>query len=125
MGRHDEVEPGQDGRKSGDKNGEAGGDDMGVEKFGAQRSVESPAGVDAAVENGVEHQRAANDVEIPAQQGDARESQVPGPDHDGDQKVAEHSGNGRDQKEEDHHLAMHGEELVIGIGLHQVAGGRK
>ena len=125
MRGHDEIESGKNGGESGDKNGEPGRNHVGIQEFRTQRSVERPAGIDAAVEDGVEHQRAADDVEIPAQQVDARESQVLGPDHDRQQEIPEHRWHRGNQKEKDHHLAVHGEELVIGIGLHQVAGGRK
>ena len=43
-------------------------------------------------------------------------------DHDRHKKVAEHGGNDRDEEEKHHHLAVHGEELVVSVGLHQVAG---
>src|SRR3989441_564691 len=38
-------------------------------------------------------------------------------------KISQHGGNRWDQKEEDHDLAVHGEELVIGICLDEIAGG--
>ena len=68
---------------------------------------------------------AADDVEIPAQKVDPREGKILRPDHHGDKKVSQHGRNGRNQEEKDHHHAMHGEELVISIGLHQVARGRE
>ena len=85
--------------------------------------VEGPAGVDAAGQHAVQHHDAADDVEIPAQQVDAREGEILGADHHGHEEIAEHGGNRRDEEEEDHHHAVHGEELVVGVGLHQVAGG--
>ena len=39
----------------------------------------------------------------------------------GTRKFPKHSRDRWDQKEEDHHLAVHGEELVVSVGLHQVA----
>src|SRR5207248_2139564 len=44
-------------------------------------------------------------------------------DHHGHKKVAQDGGNRGDQEKEDHHLAVHGEELVVGVRLHQVPGG--
>ncbi len=52
---------------------------------------------------------------------DAREGQVLGADHQGHQEIAQHGGDRGNQEEEHHHLAVHGEELVVSIGLHQVA----
>ena len=71
----------------------------------------------------MQHHHAADDVEIPAQQVDAGESKILGPDHQGHEKVPQHGGNGRNEEEKDHDHAMHGEELVVSIGLHQVARG--
>ena len=83
--------------------------------------VESPARVDAAGQHDVGHQGAADDVEIPAQQVDAREGKILRPDHERHQKIAQHRRHDRDQEEEHHDHAVHGEHLVIGVGLHQVA----
>src|SRR5438445_329054 len=43
--------------------------------------------------------------------------------HQQHKKISQHGGNRWDQKEEDHDLAVHGEELVIGICLDEIAGG--
>ena len=56
---------------------------------------------------------AADDVDVPAQQVDAREREVLRADHDRHQEVAERRRNRRDQEEEDHHDAVHREELVV------------
>src|ERR1700731_1349133 len=106
-----------------DEDGESGLDDFCVAVGGAERRVEGPTGIDAAGQHAVQHHDAADDVEIPAQQVDARESQVFGADHHGYEEVAQHGGNGRDEKEENHDHAMHGQEFVVGVGLYQVAGG--
>ena len=68
------------------------------------------------------HENAGDDVEVPAQQIDSGEGQIPGPDHQGNKKVSQNSGDGRNQKEEHHDLAMHGEQLVVSVGLNQIAG---
>ena len=92
---------------------------------GAVRRVEGPAGVDAAAERRDEREQPAEDVDVPAEQVDPRESEVLRADHDRHQEVAEHRRDRRDQEEEDHHHAVHGEELVVGLGREQVAGRRQ
>ncbi len=72
----------------------------------------------------MQHHHAADNVEIPAEQVDAGEGEVLGPDHQGHQEISQHGGDGRNQEKENHHHAMHGEEFVVGVGLHQVARGR-
>src|SRR5437870_2538253 len=57
------------------------------------------------------------------QQVDTWEREVFGPNHQRHKKISQHGRNRWDQKEEDHDLAMHGEELVIGICLDEIAGG--
>ena len=64
-----------------------------------------------------EGERAPGDVEIPAEQVDPGEGQVPGADHHRYQEVSKRGGNRRDQEEEDHHHAVHGEQLVVGVGV--------
>jgi hypothetical protein len=91
----------------------------------AVRRVERPARVHAAAQRRDQRERAAQDVDVPAEQVDARERQVLGPDHDWDQEVAQHGRNRRDQEEEDHHHAVHGEHLVVGLRGHHVAGRRQ
>ena len=81
----DEVEAGEDRREADDEDAERGGDDVGVGVVRAVGRVEGPAGVDAAGEHGVQIiSSAADDVEVPAQQVEAREGQVLGADHDRD-----------------------------------------
>ena len=117
----DEIQSGQDRGESRDEDGQPGLDHLGVAEGGAEGRVEGPARVHAAGQHAVQHQDAGDDVQIPAQQIDAREGQVLGADHQRDQEIAQHGGDGWDQEEEHHHLAVHGEELVVGVGLHQVA----
>ena len=88
----DEIQSGEDGGESGDEDGESGFDDFGVGEGGAEGRVEGPAGIDAAGQHAVQHHDAADDVEIPAQQVDAREGKILGADHHRDQEVAEHGG---------------------------------
>ena len=39
----------------------------------------------------------------------------------GNQEISQHGGNGWNQEEEHHDLAVHGEHLVVGVGRHQIA----
>ncbi len=121
MDGDDEVQSGEDRREAREEDSDDGGDDVGLEELGAEGRVERPAGIDAAVKDGVDHQQAADDKEVPAEQVDAREGEILGADHDRDKEVAQHGGHGGDEEEEDHHLAVHGEQLVIGIGLDEIA----
>ncbi len=119
---HHKVQSGQDGGESGDKDGKPGFNHLGIAEGGAERRVESPTCIHAAGQDAVQHQIVpAIDVQIPTQQVDARKRQILGADHQGNQEVSQHGRNRRNQEEEHHHLAVHGEKLVVGIGLHQVA----
>src|SRR6266849_5467588 len=118
---HDEVQSGEDRGKAREEDTDSGGDNVGFKELGAQGRVEGPTGVDAAIEDRVDHQKAADDEKVPAEQVDAREGQILGPDHEGDEEVAEHGGHGRDKEEEDHDLAVHGEQFVVSVGLDEVA----
>jgi len=42
-------------------------------------------------------------------------------DHHGEEEVSQHGWNRRDQEKEDHHHAVHGEQLVIGLRTDQIA----
>src|SRR6202142_367328 len=116
-----EIESGENRGKARHEDGQRSGNNVGLRELGAERGVESPSRIDAAVENRIDHQRAADDEKIPAQQVDAREGQVLGANYQGDEKVAQHGRYARDHEKEDHYLAVHGEQLVVGVGLHQVA----
>jgi hypothetical protein len=67
---------------------------------------------------------AADDVEIPAQQIDARKGQIARPDHQRNQKIPQRRRDRRDQEKEDHHHAVRREQLVVGFGQDQIALGR-
>jgi len=73
MDRDDEIQSGEDRRESGDEDCESGFDDIGVTELCAEGAVERPAGIDAASQQDVNHHQAADDVQVPAQQVDARE----------------------------------------------------
>jgi hypothetical protein len=119
----DEIEAGQNRRKTRDENPQRRRDDVAVGGGRTVGRVEGPPGIDSATERGHHREQAAEDVNVPAQQVDARKREILRPDHDRDEEVAENGWNRRDQEEEDHHHAVHGEHLVIRVGGHHVAGG--
>src|SRR6266550_1915266 len=123
MNGHDEVQSGKNGGESNDKDGKSGLNDFCVAEGCAERSVEGPASVHAAGQYGVHHENAGDDVEVPAEQIDSGEGQIPGSNHQWNKKVSQNGGDGRNQKEEHHDLAVHGEELVVSVGLNKIAGG--
>ncbi len=122
MNGDDEVETGKDGAKAGDEDRQAGGNNVGVQVMRAERSGEGPARIDAAERERRQHEDAAENIQIPAQQVDLREGEVFSAHHDRDQEVSDRRRNRRHQKQEDHDDAVHGEHLVIGVRRHQVAG---
>ena len=117
----DEVQSGQDRREPGDEDAERGGDDVAVRRRRAVWRVERPARVDSAAERRNQREEPAEHIDVPAQEVDPREGEVLRPDHDRDEEIAEHGRDRRDQEEEHHHDAVHGEELVVRVGRHQVA----
>ena len=121
MDGHDEVQAGENRGKSSDKDGKAGLNHLGVAGCGAVRRVEGPTSIHATGQCGVHHEDAGDDEEIPAQQIDSGECQILCPNHQGDKKISQDGGDGRNQKEEHHDLAMHAEQFVVGVGLNEVA----
>src|ERR1035437_2591999 len=117
VGGHDEVQSREDRGEAREEDTDDGGDNVGLEELGAEGSVESPTGVDAAIEDRVDHQRAADDVKVPAEQVDAWEGKILGTYHHGDEEVAEHGGGGRGQGGKKHDLGGHGGQPVVGGGL--------
>ncbi len=121
----DEIQPGQDGRKTVDEDADDGGRHGGVRIDAAERRIESPTSIQAAGGEGIEHEAAAGDVNVPAQQVELGKSDVFRANHQGNEEVSEHGGNGRNQEEENHGHAVHGKELVVSLRRNQVTGRRK
>ena len=111
-----EVEPGKNRGETGDEYADHGGSHCGVRIDGAQRGVERPTGIEAARDHGVQRKGAADNVDVPAEKIDFRESQILRPNHQWDQEIAKHRGDRRNQEEENHGDAMHGEHAVVGVG---------
>src|SRR3977135_3945458 len=63
---HDEVQSSEDRGEAREEDTDCGGDNVGLEKLGAEGGVESPAGVDAATEDCEDHQKAADYEKVPA-----------------------------------------------------------
>ena len=125
MDGDDEVQAGEDRREAGDEDAERRRDDVGRRRDGAERRVERPAGVDAAGDERVEREQAAEDVDVPAREVQLREREILRADHDRHEEVAEHGRDRRDEEEEHHHHAVHREQLVVGLVGHEVAGRRR
>ena len=73
----------------------------------------------------MKHKNAAGNVAVPAQQIDLGECQIACADHQRYKKVSQHGGDGWNEKKEDHDDAVHGEQLVVGVGLYEIAGRRE
>ena len=113
--------PGQDRREAGDEDAQRRRNDAGVRRRRAVRRVERPAGVHAAGDHRVDDEDAAEPVDVQTEQIDARKRQILGANHRRDQEVAERRRNRRDQEQEHHDHAVQREELVVGVGLDEVA----
>ena len=121
----DEVQPREDRREAGDEHAERSHDDVRVGGRRAVRRVERPARVHPAAQRRRERERAAQNVDVPAEQVDSRKRQILRPDHDREQEVPERGGDRRNQEEEDHHHAVHGEHLVVALGGEEIPRGRQ
>ena len=117
----DEVQARQNRREARDEDAERRGHDVRAGRGRAVGRVERPARVDAAGDDGEQREQAADDVDVPAEQVDARERQVFRADHRRNEEVTEHRRHRRDQEEEHHDHAVQREELVVGVGLEQIA----
>src|ERR1700691_3736811 len=116
----DEIESSEDGRKTSDEDRESSFDHIAV-AGSAVGGIERPAGIDASVQHAMQEKNAGSDVEVPAQQVDARKGKILRSDHQGYEEVAKNRGYDWNQKEEHHDDTVHGKHLVIGVGLQQVA----
>ena len=121
VNRHDEIEAGENGGKAGDEDADRHGNDLRVRVRAAVGRVEGPAGVHAAVNHRIHREHPARHVDVPAQQVQPRKGQIARADHHGHQEISEDRGNRRNQEEENHDDAVHGEQLVVGFRLHQRA----
>ena len=123
--RDDEVEAGENRREPVDEDADDGRRDRGVGINAAERRVERPAGVETAGRERIENEAAADEVDVPAQKIDLREGKVLRANHQRNKEVAEDRRNRRNQEEENHRHAVHGEQLVVGFRRDQVAVWRK
>jgi hypothetical protein len=116
----DEVQAGQDGRKA---HNERAGDcenDVRVRVGRTKRGIESPSGVDTAVDCSDQREDPADHVDIPTEQIQAGEGQIFGTKHQRQQEIAEHRRNRRDQEEEDHNDPVQREHAIIHVRRHQI-----
>ena len=117
---HDEVQARQNRRETVDENAEDRGRDRRIGVDAAVRRVEGPAGVQASGQHGIDEECPTDDIEVPAQQVDLREGEVFRADHQRDQEISEDRRNRRNQEEENHRHAVHGEELVVSFRRDEV-----
>src|SRR5579863_4827755 len=120
MNGYHEVEAGEDGREARDEDGNSRLNHPGIAESRAEWGVERPTCVHASGHDAMKIDRAGDDVEIPTQQIDAGERQVLGPDHQGNEEISQDGGDGRNEKEKNHYLAVHGKKLVVRIGLNEI-----
>ena len=109
MDGDDEIETGENRRKTGDENADDRQRDMGIRIDAAVRRVKRPAGINATGGRGREGKQAAENINIPTGQVKARESEVAGADHQRNQKISQDRRDRRNQEKENHRDAVHGE----------------
>ena len=119
----DEVQTGQDRRKADDEDTDRDRYHAGRGGGGAEGGVEGPAGVDAAVDQRPQRERRAEHVDVPAEQVEPRKRQVARAEHERHDEIPQHAGNRRDQEKPHHHHAVHGEQFVVGLRVHERAVG--
>ena len=116
----DKVDAGGDGREAREKNSRGGGEHRPIREHGRIGRVKGPARVDAARYEDVNYEKAADQVQVPADEIEARECQVFRADHERYQEIAEDRGDGRNQEKPNHHHAMQREQPVIGFVAHNI-----
>ncbi len=119
--RDDEVQARENRREAGDEDADAHRENGGVHVVRRERRVERPSRVDAAVQERPQREGAADRVEVPREQVDAREREVLRADHERDQEVSEDGRDPGNQEEEDHQHAVHREQAVVDVRLEEVA----
>ena len=123
--RDDEVETGEDRREADDEDARQRQHHVAVGEHRRVRRVKGPARVDSAEEERCQRDHAAGDVEVPAQEVQAREGEVAGADHQRQHEVADHRRDRRDQEQPHHDHAVRGEKLVVGVVGDEVARRRR
>ena len=63
--------------------------------------------------------------DVPARQIETRKREIACADHQRHEEVPEHGGNRWDEEKPDHDHAVHREQLVVGVRVHQVAARRE
>ncbi len=119
--RHNKVQAREDRAESGNEDRHARRHHVCVDVVRRERCRECPASINSAAGHGVDHQEPPTTYRYQLKQVDLGQRQIFGPDHHGDEKIAQRGRNRRHQEQEDHDDAVHGEHLVIGVGRHQIA----
>ena len=114
----DEIQSGQNGRKSEDEHADQ--DRQHLRRCRRRiRSIKSPTGVRAAVDHAVDRDRRSRQVQVERREVDPGKGDVARADHQRQHEVAERRRNRRDEEEEDHHDAVQREEPVVAERVHQ------
>ena len=119
---NDEVEAGQNRRKANDEHAGDHRNHVRVRKGGRKRRIEGPAGIDATQEQRGQREKRSEYVQVPARKIESWKREIARAYHQGHEKVSQRRRYRRNEKEPHHDHAVHGEELVVGVGGYQIAG---
>ena len=120
MNGDDKIEARQNRRKAVDEDAQARRHDVGIRVSRAVWCIESPTRIHPTHYQGIQGQAAADHVNVPTQEVNARQREVFGPNHQRQDKVAENGRNRGNQEEKDHDDAVLCKHPVIGGRLYQV-----
>ena len=120
MHRHDEIQACQDRGESDDEHTDHREHDVGVGEERREGSVERPAGIHSAGDQGGDDEQSPQGINVPARQIQAGEGHLARADHERNEEVAESGGNRGNQEEPHHDDAMRGEQLVVGFRIHHI-----
>ena len=118
--RHDEVHAGEDGGKAEHEGGHDHHHDRAIHPRAVGR-VEGPASVDATRDGRPKGHDGARDIDVVARQVELGECHVLGAELQRQDKVAQSSGNARDDDQEDHHQPVESKEAVVGVAFEDLA----
>jgi hypothetical protein len=118
---HDEVDRGEDGREADHEHADDHGEHVSVRELRAEGRVERPAGVDAAGDQRIEGERAAEGEHVPAGEVQSGKGEIPRAEHQRDREIAERGRDRGDQEEPHHDHAIQRERLVAAVMGQEIA----
>src|SRR5580704_15427997 len=98
MDGDDEIQAGQDRRKTVDENADDGGRHGRIRIDAAERCIKSPASIQAAGGEGIEDEAATGNVNVPTQEVELGKGDVFRANHQGNENVPKNGGDGRNQE---------------------------